>query len=425
MKVLDEQPRTTFGGTEADALIEEARQRQRRRWWSIAIAVLLVAAASGFAVSVSSPARKPPSRSSTGGPPRVSVPPSPTQTTVYLHVNWETVTSSSGSLWLLGSYPCPAGTCIAITRSDNDGATFVRVPTPPVSRPPANGEMGLQFANREDGYFYTLTPKARLYWTGDGGKVWRPIQPPTSATWRNTSAGEGDGASSIVTTKGRAYALVAANCSNGACRSLDLASSEVTSRIWTTTPLPVGRDGQVSMTAYGSKVWLTVVRNGGGNARLFVSTDSGRNFSSLPTNGIGGLFCGVTATSAQTLWGTCDTGNGSGKVRSTDGGRSFEGFSTPGDTNSDGVFAFSDNAAIFQSPSSPNDVWLTRDGGQHFTSVSRRGQNLHFFDIAFASISTGLALEGSPSGKSSLIWRTTNGGRSWQKVKPPRLKVKR
>ena len=58
--LLDEQPRTTLGGTEADALIKEARRLQRRRWLSISIAMILVAGAVGVAVYTGSPTRKPP-----------------------------------------------------------------------------------------------------------------------------------------------------------------------------------------------------------------------------------------------------------------------------------------------------------------------------------------------------------------------------
>ena len=65
----DEHVLTRRGATEADALIEQARQRRRRRWWSIATAVLLVAVAGGIAVSLGSPSVRPPARSTTGARP--------------------------------------------------------------------------------------------------------------------------------------------------------------------------------------------------------------------------------------------------------------------------------------------------------------------------------------------------------------------
>jgi photosystem II stability/assembly factor-like uncharacterized protein len=423
--LLDEQPRTTLGGTEADALIEEARRRQRRRWWSISIAVLFMAVAGGIAAYLGSPAKTPPPRSRTGTHTRISVAPGPTQAAAYLHVDWENVTGASGSLWLLGTYPCSAGTCYKILRSNDLGKTFVPVATPPIPRPTENAAVSLHFANNDDGYLYAWSSsKARLYWTGDGGKVWRLAQPGGTRVWRTVSLPIPFN-SPVVTTNGRAYALVSEDCSKGYCRSLGLASSAVTSDTWTTTPLPPeAAESRVSMAAYGSKVWLITVQNGGGEVRLFVSDDGGRRFSSLPGTGMSALGCWVTATSTETLWGFCATGNEGFPVRSNNGGRDFAILSVAGrDSNGDNYVPVSDNVAVFQSPS-PN-VWLTRDGGQHFSSVLRSQNPQVGFTVAFASSNTWLALESSGVGESVAFWRTTNAGRTWHKVKPPRLKVKR
>lgn len=53
MTLLDEQPPTALGGPEADALIEEARQRQRKRRLFIGMAVLVVAVSSVTLAAVS------------------------------------------------------------------------------------------------------------------------------------------------------------------------------------------------------------------------------------------------------------------------------------------------------------------------------------------------------------------------------------
>jgi photosystem II stability/assembly factor-like uncharacterized protein len=68
MSLLDEQPRTTLGGAEAEALIKEARERQHKRRLSIGIVVLIVAVASGiWAASGGGSATKPPSTSKKPG----------------------------------------------------------------------------------------------------------------------------------------------------------------------------------------------------------------------------------------------------------------------------------------------------------------------------------------------------------------------
>jgi hypothetical protein len=147
-------------------------------------------------------------------------------------ITWLTVTGAEGNLWLLGEYPCATRTCFLIERSTNAGATFVSVTSPPVSLPQkASGSYGVslfEFANRDDGYFYVRSPRANLYWTGDGGESWQLVQPGGPLVWRNSPVG-GPLVPSIVTTAGRAYVLVSGDCSNGNCKSLDLASSALTS----------------------------------------------------------------------------------------------------------------------------------------------------------------------------------------------------
>ena len=109
------------------------------------------------------------------------------------------------------------------------------------------------------------------------------------------------------------------NClANGECRSQTLASSAVTSDVWTTRPLrlPVDEAIQpVGLAAFGSKVWLIAT------GVLSVSFDGGRSFASLPSTGMFGLACYATATSTMTLWGFCATGSLGYAVRSTNGGR--------------------------------------------------------------------------------------------------------
>jgi photosystem II stability/assembly factor-like uncharacterized protein len=244
--------------------------------------------------------------------------------------SWTAVTGASGTLWLLGEYLCSKGTCFAIMRSINAGSTFVRVGAPLAFLPPKKDETtgtygaSFQFANAKDGYFYSFSPRARLYWTRDGGNTWRLVQPGGSLVWRDSGL-NGPLASGIVTTDGRAYTLISEDCSHGYyCKSLDLATSAVTSDTWTTVPLPVAAfNKSITMTALGREVWLVVTQGGGGNARLLVSDDGGRRFSNLPSTGMIGLICRATPTSTTTLWGFCDTGMEGYETRSTDGGRDW------------------------------------------------------------------------------------------------------
>ena len=314
------------------------------------------------------------------------------------------VTGAAGDLWLLGTYPCATGTCRVIMRSADGGQSFVRVGTPPV------GTYGIEFANRQDGYAYIADlqdDQSSLYWTDDGGKSWR------LAFARSQDP--------VVITDGRAYVLVPENCSaKGLCKSIELASSQVTSDKWTTRQLPVTAvEAEIPFgwTAFGSNVWLLLT---GSNFGLLVSHNGGRTFSKLTPSGYdGGVVCHLTATSPITLWGFCVTGNGGYAFRSTDGGREFGTPQAPwGISNAVQIYPVSDSEAIFYPLA--GDVWLTRDGGRHFKSLLRVPQSAAYdCQVALANERMWLVLGRSGVGPPDRMWRTTNGGRTWQPLKVP------
>ena len=348
-----------------------------------------------------------------------------TQTEAHTHVTPTAVTGAAGYFWLLGEYRCATGTCPVVMRSTDGGKSFVRVGSPPASVDV------LQFANHEDGYAYSAysfgsdDEQATLYWTGNGGRTWQ-LAPLRFSESRPPS---------MVITSGRAYLLDCENyLADGDCESQELASSVVTSDTWMTTRLqpPVDEATQpVGLASFGSKVWL-IAAGAGANAALLVSDDGGRSFASLPSTGLGGLACGATATSDTTLWGFCATGLLDYAARSTDGGRHFallpgwnRGFKG-GAANSGQILPLSNTEAIFRL--AVPGMWLTRNGGAHFSPVrfSSLWQNPNYiFSIAFASATTWLVLGVQDPGENNPMWRTTDGGRSWQQVKTPILETGR
>jgi hypothetical protein len=90
-----------------------------------------------------------------------------------------------------------------------------------------------------------------------------------------------------------------------------------------------------------------------------------------------------------------------------------------GMSNAVQIFPISDSEAIFYPLF--GDVWLTRSGGRPFSSLLRVPQNPQYTcQVALASGTTWLVLGiPEPEGRPDLMWRTTNGGRSWQSVKAP------
>ena len=338
------------------------------------------------------------------------------------------VTGAGGYLWMLGTYPCSTGTCSVVMRSSDGGKSFVRFGTLPAA------DYRIEFANREDGYAFGSgggpDAESRLYWTGDGGKTWRFAL----ARFRYSSP------LMVVITDGRAYVLVGTNCSPGLCKSVQLASSPVTSDTWTARPLPLTAgevENQFGWAVFGSNVW--VIMTSGSNTHLLIShnrgrtfsklTPGGRAFSKLTAGGLGGLGCNLTATSPTTLWGFCASGNGGDAIRSTDGGRSFVSVRTPGGnylltpggmSNYFLIYPTSDSEAIFYPDF--GDLWLTRDGGKRFSSLLRIPHSSEYnCDVALASARTWLVLGLSlyKPNTSYLMWRTTTAGRSWEPVKAP------
>jgi photosystem II stability/assembly factor-like uncharacterized protein len=317
------------------------------------------------------------------------------------HINPTAVTGAAGYLWMLGTYPCSARTCPVLMRSTDGGKSFVRVGTPPV------GMYGIEFANHEDGYVYSAGTQgdlSRLYSTDDGGKSWRLA----FARFR----------APVVVTGSRAYALVPEDCSTeGQCKSLKLSSSVVGGDAWRESQLPLTVDqaeNPFGWAAFGSKVWLILTSVS--TAQVLRSHDGGRTFSELTPGGyVGGLGCSLSATSLTTLWGFCVTGNGGYGIRSTDGGKNFVTVLTPGGlSNAVEIYPVSGNEAIFVA----GGLWLTRNGGRHFSSLLRVPQSYQC-EVALASATTWFVFGFSGYGPPNLMWRTNNGGRSWQSVKSP------
>lgn len=357
----------------------------------------------------------------------------PTQVVAQQNVAWEAMTGAAGSVWLLGEYICWApdaeDTCLTMLRSTNAGKSFTPVSVPPVvlSTEGASVRVSLTFANRDDGYLYVESlPQPRLYWTEDGGETWRLVQPGGKVTWREDSLKGWLPLSSLVIASGRAYGLIQRGCSTARCSAAVLVSSAVTSRTWTTRPLPVVTSGaSIDLAASGTKLWLVVIGAHGGPARLFVSKDGGRSFSKLISTGMGGEYCTATATSVKSLWGYCIQANMGYALRSTDGGSHFSHVVVPPNPSEslDSVLPVSDSEAVFEVPDF-DSLLLTRDGGEHFSPVLRSQALYASFLIAFVNATTWLLLGTlSSSGGSfpgpTLLWRTTDAGFSWQRPQAP------
>jgi len=335
-----------------------------------------------------------------------------TRTTTAIHVTAlpqaritpTAVTGAAGYLWLAGTYPCVTGTCPLLLRSTDGGKSFLRVGTPPADM------YSIEFANRQDGYGLlqqTSSGGPSLYWTTDSGKVWQLVPSLGLIT------------SPLLAANGRGFVAVYRGCSKTECQSLDLATSAVTRGSWTLKPLPLSQHAlnypdyyEVGLAAFGSKLWVAVV-SAIGKVVVFLSEDGGHHLSILPSEGLGGLRCFLSATSSTVLWGQCVTGLFGYFVRSSDGGRKFVVLRPPGEyANSNDYLALSDEDALFD-VAGVQDMLTSEDGGRTFAHLPQGPRGVGVADIVPLSTTNWFAYG------STGFWLTTNSGRSWQRLNVP------
>ena len=262
---------------------------------------------------------------------------------------------SESSYWVLGSAPCPSGTCPALVRTVDGGAHFTGIPAPPVPLGAGGApEPTLRFADRLDGYaFVALKPTGpSLFATHDGG-----------ATWHAVGVGE---VLSFAIGAGQAW-VATAQCEAGGCSDYRLQHSALTGDTWAATPMPFTPDGfSVDLEAHGTSMWLQgtpASASGPNDEDLARSTDGGSTFSvgrGPCTPGLGGRLAPVSATA---LWAVCPTGTRAGAWRSLDGGVTFSPVAGLSLVNSAEIGAASATAAVIAPNDNTGALLRTTDGG--------------------------------------------------------------
>ncbi len=319
---------------------------------------------------------------------------------------------SDTDYWVLGSASCRVGRCFAILRTTDGGRSFVSMSAPALRR---EGTVPtLRFADRLDGFAFLPEAGGVFYATHDGG-----------ATWHKLALGT---VLAFATGGGNAY-TVTARCSLQRCTRYRFERSPVTANAWRGAALPFVPSGSVlDLAAHGSSVWLLGTPVGGqrGSEKdvLARSTDDGRTFVTRHGPCVPGLGGELAPTSARAVWAVCPTGLSAGAWRSTDGGITFSALRTPPLVNSARLAPASRDTAVVSGNGAGDRLRRTTDAGATWTVPHVPGRATFVPWIGFTDAAVGTALvqtgwDASAKIEREALWRTTDGGADWSKVRLP------
>ena len=137
-----------------------------------------------------------------------------------------------------------------------------------------------------------------------------------------------------------------------------------------------------------------------------------------------GSFRGVHAVSSQVVW---VSGTRGACLRTVDGGETWENHDVPGAEQLDfrGVFAFNADSAVLISSGDAEKgqtrIYRTADGGRTWQTVFQTQTKGAFLDgVSFWDKTNGLALGDQLDGK-WLVLKSADGGRTWERVAPAGL----
>lgn len=330
--------------------------------------------------------------------------------------------NSSSVVYVVGSVKCSYVLCLRLRRTSDNGEHFTSVSLPPV---PANPESAtgmlnkMVFANADVGYAligggYTdvgYNPPAILYATFNGAR-----------TWHREKIAQGVGIFAFEAAAGQIYAVTAhCKATSVPCRDYRLQHSSLAAKKWSSRTIPGYRYGlELNLFgAFGSHVWLDVTQSG----QIDTSNDDGVTFSEAAHNKLGSPgTCNLTAVSTKALWAECPTGMMVAFFYSHNAGAQWttiptNSFAGTGGGSFDPVsvkLAYLD----YGPNSTKSELYRISHSGSQLTKVGQIDCSTDL-SIAFTDRDHGLALcQQNGATASEELLRTSDGGASWQRVRP-------
>jgi len=342
---------------------------------------------------------------------------------------------TSDEVVLAGTVPCGREVCAALVAGSvgPDGLVhrWSTLRAPPVGAAPTAESLdigSLVFANRLDAYdvvsSMTPTGTTRLFATTTGGREWRRVRIDSGRT------------ESFVASAARFYA-VTVRCVGLRCED-QLASSEVGTTRWSTTPIPrttLDVD-PIGLAVVGSRVLVNFDAPVTGAEPLLLSSRDGQppfHIATVPALQSVSA-CGLHPEPDGVIWAACPTGMLVSYLRSPGPNSHFAHVWTYAGTGGGGLVPVTGEiayrytgVATFGPARVPGDVLQrSTDGGAHFITVGRWpfASNVGTSpQLLFLSEQDGFGLGFPPSVHVStearsirVLFETSDGGRHWRRA---------
>jgi len=140
----------------------------------------------------------------------------------------------------------------------------------------------------------------------------------------------------------------------------------------------------------------------------------------IQSSGTDASLRGLCTVSDRVAWAS---GSGGTIIRTTDGGNTWQGLSSPDEAALDfrDIQAFDENTALILSAGQPARIYKTTDGGNVWTNTYTDPNTTSFYNaMAFWDEKNGIATSDPVEGHFLLI-QTTDGGNSWHRVPPENI----
>ena len=280
--------------------------------------------------------------------------------------------------WVLGQAPCKAGTCDAIVRTHDGGASWRAIPAPATT---PDHLVGIRFADLRNGFVYGDF----LWVTHDAGATWRQV--PSLAQVGRLEASHGN-----------VWFFA---------KGADLRTGSVSSD--TFRPVATGSDG-TSLVLHGTTVFTTAYA-GHGRTNLLVGSAAGR-FTVERTPCAVDDQPTVGARTTSDLLMVCAGGSGAGQEQksaylSNTGGKTWTKVGDPPPVPGTSLFLNLKSVFLFDNRA----VEVSRDGGRSWQR-SLDGDGIG--EGGFESAELGYAIGDFGSGTAMDL--TRDDGRTWSKV---------